>query len=387
MSGEKSLSVFLDAARWIAAGVVLIGHVAGLLFHETRGFAESNNAVELLVYCLITVGHYAVMIFFVISGYLVGGITLQRWMKSGPSLADYAVARVSRIYTVLLPALVIGMIFDLIGLEFFGDSVLYTGGVTNALLHDVGARTGVEEFALNLALLQGMYVEALGSNGPLWSLSYEWWYYALFAAIAGAVQSRGWSRYVLTAGSVVLVYGMTTYMLLWGSVWLLGLAAYFVLPRVKGSHPIVGLTVILGTLLWACYTANPDYRTDPEPLYWSIGRDFAVALSFCYAMTCFRDTRVPGERLHRFAAKFSYTVYLCHFPALLLLVTIAHEVFGLRIMAAPDAAGFGALVAIAVVMYAFCFGMYWVAERHTDSVRRLLQSVVSAGALLRLRRA
>lgn len=383
---DRGLSTFLDAARWIAALVVLVGHVAGLMFHETRGFAETSEPLELIAYCLIKVGHYAVMVFFVISGYLVGGITLRRWMKSGPNLADYAVARVSRIYTVLLPALVVGMTFDLLGLRFFSDSALYTGELNNISLHKVSTRIGVEEFALNLGMLQGMYVEALGSNGPLWSLAYEWWYYGLFAAIAGAIFSKGWMRYGLVAVSLVLVYGMTSYMLIWSSIWLMGLVAYFVIPKVRAPHPLIGLAVLIGALIWACYTANPDYRTAPEPMWMNIGRDAVVGIAFCFAMACFRGSvTVPGERLHKWAAQFSYTTYLFHFPAMLLLGATAHHVFGLPVMVKPTLVGFAYVAIFSAILFAMCCGFYWIAERHTDKVRQGLNE--AASAVLRFARA
>lgn len=49
--------------------------------------------------------------------------------------------------------------------------------------------TGVNVTALfgNLFMLQDVLTPTRGSNGPLWSLSYEWWYYCLFAFALAAI--------------------------------------------------------------------------------------------------------------------------------------------------------------------------------------------------------
>ncbi len=66
-----------------------------------------------------------------------------------------------------------------------------------------------------------------GSNGPFWSISYEFWYYALFGA---AIYFRRSQRLVLIA-LVALVAGPNILVAL--PVWLIGVATHHTLKRLK----------------------------------------------------------------------------------------------------------------------------------------------------------
>jgi peptidoglycan/LPS O-acetylase OafA/YrhL len=52
----------------------------------------------------------------VISGFLVGGRTILNLHDKGFGIIDYLVHRFSRIYTVLIPALIVGFILDRLGI-------------------------------------------------------------------------------------------------------------------------------------------------------------------------------------------------------------------------------------------------------------------------------
>ncbi len=78
-------------------------------------------------------------------------------------------ARIARLYVVIVPALLFTGILD------------YLHGAWD------GTRDGPSSFLINLFFLQGIYGGAYGSNGPLWSLSYEWWFYILFGLSLTAV--------------------------------------------------------------------------------------------------------------------------------------------------------------------------------------------------------
>lgn len=64
-------SDFLNLTRWVAAWFVVAEHLRALVFAD---FGVANaSSLWLPFYLLTGFGHEAVMIFFVISGYLVGG--------------------------------------------------------------------------------------------------------------------------------------------------------------------------------------------------------------------------------------------------------------------------------------------------------------------------
>ena len=54
------------------------------------------------------------------------------------------------------------------------------------VLNDVRQTIGLPTLLGNLAFLQDFFARPYGSNGPLWSLSYEFWFYLVFPLLVGA---------------------------------------------------------------------------------------------------------------------------------------------------------------------------------------------------------
>ena len=101
-------SDFLSASRWVAAFFVVIYHLYGIsvLNQPSPGLLFSG------VHFFCGFGHIAVIVFFVISGFLVGGGAIFRLEDNGFDVIDYFVHRAARIYTVLIPALIAGFVLD-----------------------------------------------------------------------------------------------------------------------------------------------------------------------------------------------------------------------------------------------------------------------------------
>src|SRR5258707_10002263 len=100
-------SVHLNAIRGAAALIVLLGHTRSLFFSSlTADTAPTQAAANYVVRGnRATVGEVAVIIFFVLSGYLVGGSVI-RSVKNGTwSWKSYLFKRITRLWVVLIPAL------------------------------------------------------------------------------------------------------------------------------------------------------------------------------------------------------------------------------------------------------------------------------------------
>ena len=67
---------FLNTLRWTSAALVMVGHSAAWTFMLMPNQRIAPGLLELPKY-LVDLGQSAVMIFFVVSGYLVGGGVLQ----------------------------------------------------------------------------------------------------------------------------------------------------------------------------------------------------------------------------------------------------------------------------------------------------------------------
>ncbi len=375
---NSSLSSFLNASRWAAALLVVIGHTRALLFSDFQTINEKTLLLQ-LIYFLTSLGHEAVVFFFVISGFLVGGVTLERWRNSGPRLGDYAVARFSRIYIVLLPALVLGMILDISGVTWLNSSEIYTdarkldlGSVNSNVNDTLNAKT----FIGNALLLNGILTENLGSNGPLWSLAYECWYYAIFACFAAASTGSGARRIFYACAGLAIVKFLPYVILIWGVIWAMGLLSFFWAKSVRWRPaPIVGIGALITTLFLAKLLNFETAFAGSHNLLAPFARDFIVGTAFSIALVSVsRTTRNPRlPQFHDKLASFSYTLYLMHFPFMLFVVAACFHLFGWPLRAQPSLWTVIYFLAVVAVVYMFCFTISLLTEAHTTRLRSALK--------------
>ncbi|MGH6646006.1 acyltransferase family protein [Aquabacterium sp.] len=377
---RPNLSSFLNLSRWSAAFLVVIYHVRHLVLADFKDVVNQGVLTKAL-YFATGLGHEAVIVFFVISGFLVGGITLERWRARGPDLPAYASARVSRIYTVYLPALLVGLLLDAIGLHWFNGSELYTNSAqyqTLSLSTQVDAALDLPTFIGNLFMMQGILTGHFGSNGPLWSLANEWWYYCIFALAAAAVTGGGHQRVVCGLAAVLISALLPPKLMLWGLIWCLGIAAHaWVKSRWWRPHPWLGMGLFVLVLAGSRFTRQGSGDAGESSMLTEFTRDLVLGVAYVAALVSATRLKavLPFERLHAQLAEFSYTAYLCHFPGMLLLVAMGNEVFGLRFLVQPDWLGLAYLVIVSGILCAYAHGFYLLTEKHTALVRRKLDAV------------
>jgi peptidoglycan/LPS O-acetylase OafA/YrhL len=380
---SSGLSAFLNLSRWAAAFLVLIGHVRHLILVDLNDVLHQSLLLKML-YFVTGLGHEAVVIFFVISGLLVGGNTFERWSTRGPNVRSYAIARVSRIYTVLIPALVVGSLLDQIGMRWFDAAGLYTNPSqyhTISLDHPASAALNLATFAGNVFMLQGILTKSLGSNNPLWSLSYEWWYYCLFAAVAVAMTGAGRMRIGYALGAIAMAFLLPSKIMLWGIIWCLGIAAHaWIRSRVWRPHPGLGIGVFIVSMVASRLSHNLHNTEGSESLFVEFIRDLGLAAGYCVALVSVSRTgmRPPFAGLNEKLAEFSYTTYLCHFPAMLFLAAVLYQQFGFGFQLQPEAPGVAYFACLSAGLCLWCFGFSRLTEYHTGYVRKRLQGYADA---------
>jgi len=178
---NSAFSFYLDITRALAAFAVLLYHFSHPLF--TGGRYQPFHDLGL--------GPDAVIAFFVISGFLIAF----RVDTKNKTLSAFARSRLTRLMSVLLPALILGFIIDRSGAQIFP-------GIYESVSYN--PTTLFQQLFRGLTFSTEWYWDPirLGTNVPLWSLSYEMAYYAVFAI---AVFLRGHLRIVLMLGLCVLV--------------------------------------------------------------------------------------------------------------------------------------------------------------------------------------
>lgn len=162
---NKNLSVFLDFARAFAAFLVVIDHMNLLIFKYIKGGNFFKNILEFFG----SFGHQAVVVFFVLSGFLVSKSAIKAIEEF--DLKKYFLKRITRLHIVLIPALILTFIIGIFLLKYFNNYV-----DVSLIKH----RISIFTFLGNILFLQDILVPRFGLDGPLWSLANEFWYYVLF---------------------------------------------------------------------------------------------------------------------------------------------------------------------------------------------------------------
>jgi peptidoglycan/LPS O-acetylase OafA/YrhL len=180
MPSRNRRLIHLDALRGLAAMLVLVGHMRSFLFPSWASLA-AHSPLLAAFYAVTGLAHSAVAVFFVLSDYLIGGPALGRVWAGTWSGRRYVVRRVTRLWTVLVPALALTLIWDAVGHR--ANAAAYQGAYVSLLISGPNATSpavhGWTVVLGDLLGLQTIVVPVLGSNGPLWSLANETWYYVL----------------------------------------------------------------------------------------------------------------------------------------------------------------------------------------------------------------
>lgn len=375
----------LNCCRWIAAMLVVLQHLRHLLFVDYGAVAHKTMGLKAF-YFLTGLGTPAVIVFFVMSGMLVGGTAARRFASGQYDATDYAVHRISRIYTVLLPALIVGGALDMIGLLVFNDSQLYTNHrqyLSTPIGSVIAETLNLRTFLGNAAMTQSWISPVYGSNVVLWSLAYEWWYYCLFWAVLGAASpSRhvtGRLAFGAFAGMLVLV--LPKEILAWFSIWLMGVALAWQRRLSLKIHPLAGLGIFGALLVGVQYSYSLKAGDVPDSFAIHYLKDFAIAIGFCVlllSLSRLRAFRFGSARFHAGMADFSYTTYLVHFPFSVLMVAMVFDWFGIRFVQQPSLAGGVYFVVMLVAMYGYSYGFAQLTEHNTGRVRQMLRRVLNA---------
>jgi len=194
----NALSLYLDALRFGAAFVVFVSHYvaerySGGLFWQGMPY-----------------GRTAVLVFFVLSGFVIAWVTETRER----TLEDYTLSRLARLYSVIVPVFVVTAILDGLGMAI--DPAIYGPESHHSLIQSLLG------YGLSAVFLGESWTLSVvpGSDIPYWSLNYEAWYYVLFAA---AVFLQG-GRRIAALVTAALLAGPKILILF--PIWLMGVAAW-----------------------------------------------------------------------------------------------------------------------------------------------------------------
>ena len=199
--------IWFDLMRGLAALMVSVYHLRNAVMVEFS-MIPAPTLTDKVFYFLSGLGHQAVMVFFVLSGFFVGGSVLRNQYQF--SWWSYLVSRLSRLWIVLIPALLLTYLVDTYLASIYPEvlagsfeSVWHSGPIAGQYSESLLTLLG------NVFVVQKVFTPVFGTNGPLWSLANEFWYYLLFPlswkAIVGFLPAKGNASRVLAIGLMALI--------------------------------------------------------------------------------------------------------------------------------------------------------------------------------------
>lgn len=367
-------SVHLDMIRGTAALAVLVGHVRGLFFVTYHELQHGNAALAAL-YATTDLGHQAVIVFFVLSGFFIVSSIVEAFERGQWSWRVYLVNRIVRLSLVLAPALVITWAADRAGVAMSASAAFYHRPLAYFFPVSPASLDTIRNFFGNLFYLQEILVQPFGSNGPLWSLSYELWYYLLFplALCVWIKRYRLSVRAICLLLAVFVAWFIGETIALYFLLWLLGGAIAYSFARQKAPARNSYACVLAMIAFAAALVLSVKHPLDSEFL-----TDSIVAVGFdlwMYTLVRRAEGSVPQAyaRAARLFAGFSYTLYATHFPLLFLFRArfIGNNVW------APDWLHLIYGLMIAVVTATIAWAIAQVTEAKTAAVRRKVMAVLA----------
>ena len=359
---QRTTSVYLDLLRFVAAAVVFASHA----------YPQRLTGGLPALWHFGSLGNDAVMVFFVLSGFVIAYVADQKER----TLKSYSISRFARLYSVVVPALVLTVVVDAIGSRLAPGLYDAAWFATDKPLWRIAA---------NLLFVNELWLTSVRpfSNVPFWSLSYEFWYYALFAAV---FYLGSWHRFAAMA-VMVLIVGPKILLLL--PVWLLGVCVYY-FTKTQSISDIAGAAFALGSL--ACYVAfhlfDLSRLIDGATAQWlgtaaierlNFSKDFlsdyvigilvALHLVGISAVSHRLGPFLP-ERPIRYLASFAFALYLFHYPLLFFFAAVAERT--------GTAEYRSLLVPVCTLVVVWALGE--VTERRKSTVKRWVTSCYDAMA-------
>jgi peptidoglycan/LPS O-acetylase OafA/YrhL len=360
-------SIVISLLRGLAAFEVAAAHLRAAMYPGLRAVENPSIWFKGLTF-MTGFAHHAVLVFFVISGWLVGGSLLDK-IRQRDAIASYSIDRITRLWTVLIPTFILTLLFGL------GTGVVNGQGIDFHLENDYSAVV----FGANLLGLQTVTVPVFGGNFALWSLANETWYYVMFPllVVLFRVPARG-LRLACGATLVLIAALLPAAIVGYFAIWLLGVA--FSRIRIECNTAQRFAWLVLVVAVWVVYrlTGNMDAFTLPNVL-----PDLGCSLVFLVLLSSLQFKAAATSKLQRplarigtFFAEFSFSLYVLHVPLISVLQHWASTRWGLRELSPHEPSHFAIYLGMLATLLAGGYLSYRLFESRTYQIRGLLKRML-----------
>ena len=347
---------WLDTMRFVAAFMVLLSHARNTFFPPFGDLpVEQQNIFSMAFTMFCRMGHEAVIVFFVLSGFLVGGRGFERIKDGSMNVGSYAIDRFARITPPLLTAIL-----------FYYITSLVIPGTPFSWATAIG----------NLFSMQGICCKSLVS--PFWSLSYEVWFYIILGALAVLLMAKKDCKIILglivfVAATSVFVLGLKMHYLL---IWMMGAVAYLSRPKKKNKWVLfLSLIGLFTSILY--FQLSKDTRSLEYAVEGSNKELIEIVMSLMVCLliqqviliepsSCFSkwiEKKVGG------LAKFSYTLYLSHRIVFLWIIAFVWAKDSC-LFTISDIIKF--IIIVIATLFA-CWLLYLISEKYSPTIKKYMK--------------
>jgi peptidoglycan/LPS O-acetylase OafA/YrhL len=365
-------SIVISLMRGLAAFVVAAAHLRAEMYPGLRTISDPSLWFQGFAFAT-GFAHQAVLLFFVISGWLVGGSLLNKMGQPG-ALTNYAIDRATRLWTVLIPTFGLTLLFGL------GTGVLLPGGIDFSAANEFSALS----FAANLLGLQGVVLDDFAGNYALWSLANETWYYVLFPLLVLVFTARRTTPRIASAtGLALAVVLLPADIILYFAIWLLGVV--FSRVRIECGFGLRCAWLAPLAAVASYFRLTVDNNKFDQT---TLGMDLVLSLMFLALLSSLQFKAAPASKLARplarigtFFAEFSFSLYVLHLPLIFLLKHLALTHFGLSQLSPSEPLHFAVYLGMLAALLLGSYLSYLLFESQTYRIRRIVKDLFTRRAV------
>jgi peptidoglycan/LPS O-acetylase OafA/YrhL len=370
LQGNFVHSVLISLLRGCAALAVAAAHLRAAVY---PGYSLiSNPAPSFTALAFFTgFGHQAVVVFFLLSGWLVGGSLLNKGDREH-AILHYAVDRLTRLWIVLVPTFTLILIVG-----------VATGKVNGSVAHYAPANEfSGAAFIGNLMGLQNMVVPEFGGNFPLWSLANETWYYILFPILVLAIKAESALTRLFSLVAVAAIgVCLSGPILLYFTIWLMGAGCSRLKIEASRAMQLVLLAVFAAVALYF-RVKGKNFDLDLE----SFAQDYIFSVAFLLFLSSTQYQLPPRIRLLQkvkqlgeFFAGFSFTLYVLHVPLIGMIVHWSGYLSANK-LSANNPTHLAAYFVILSVIVVACYLFHLPFEANTHKLRNQIKRMIPSSA-------
>jgi peptidoglycan/LPS O-acetylase OafA/YrhL len=357
-------SILISLFRGLAALIVVAAHVRAQTLPGLRSLPDPTLWYQAIAF-FTGFAHQAVVVFFLVSGWLVGGSLLNK-LNQANAIFIYCIDRITRLWMVLIPSFLVTLLFGAL-----------SGSVDLTKFdHAIGNEYSTRTFVGNLFGLQDLQVPRFGGNFALWSLAFEMWYYVLFPLVLMAfLAPRKTTRVISAIGALILASQLSMLIWLYFSVWTLGVLFSRIRIELDNFSLFLLLAIFATVAVYFRLTGEVDMFKNASFL-----QDLLYSFLFLVLLSSQQrkvNTNSPGVRLLKtvgeFWAKFSFTLYVIHVPLLMQIKYWMRNFFAIHSLSPEKPSHLAIYFAIVSVIVLFSYVFYLLFEAHTPKVRRFLK--------------